>query len=196
MARVRKVKNDPMEKINEPDLNLKFPWSNNTGEKTPTVVVSFRVQPKYVAMLEQLRTNPDSPYYGLFPTQDDLERHLYIHSILAVHNKVKTTMPVVQDIILKERLAAQSAFYAKHRDTMRKNVDMLMDGMEQHLVAGSVEKAVESLDEFIQIILSMDDFWMKEYTSGLLSHRLLVNNRSKLVKESKFLEALEDEHHS
>ena len=190
----RKIKNDPAKKIDEKDLALQFPWTSSAGERVPTQVVSFRVQPKYIAMLENLRTNPASPYYGLFPTQDDLERHLYIHSVLAVHNSLKGKLPPVQDIILKERLAAQQAFYAQHRETMRKNVESLMFGIEQHLIAGSPEMAAESLDGFVQVIMDMDEVWRKEYATAILNSKTITSNWDRLSKLSVFLTALDEEY--
>ena len=190
----RKVKNDPVKKITVGDLALQFPWTSSAGERVPTQVVSFRVQPKYIAMLERLRTDPKSPYYGLFPTQDDLERHIYIHAVLAIHNSLKGTLPPVQDIILKERLAGQQAFYAQHRETMRKNVEGLMFGIEQHLIAGSPEMAAASLDEFVQVVMDMEEVWRREYATAILANKTITSNWDRLSKISVFLTALDEEY--
>ena len=189
---------DPLYGLTASDIEPEFePYGLDDSEEK-SVTISFRVPARYARLANELRTDPDSPYYGMFRGQSDLPRHIYKKCMLLLAQRYKKTRGLATSLVLKEEAISRAAFREARRQNMIDATETVIKNLDSALQLGDFEDGGSILDGFLEMMLPMDIGMRNEYSKYLLEHpsfqRMRVNGE--LRKESKLLGEFEAEYAS
>ena len=167
--------------------------SDDDGTMPP---IGFRLSGRMRRLADQIRTDPNSPYFNLFKTPTDLWRHLVVKGLIALGEAYVLTRGMAQSMHLQEQVLATSMAMKSTREQMNKTVEMTIRAVAQEWDSGNSVEAAANLDQFFDGILEWDEGRRKTYVTALLTHPAFKKIREDyvMIECSRFLKDFKEKY--
>ena len=159
--------------------------------------IQCRVSPQILRLMQELRENPASPFYGRYGTLSDMVRDMVYQSAMIMGEAWKGTKEEAIGIRLKEQVVARAGREMSEATRIAAVVDPAVKSIQDDWERGAIDSAVKFLDDFLVKLIDLEDEKIiGGYVRMLLSHPAFKKVRmNSIVREkSNLLVPMEDKY--
>ena len=159
--------------------------------------IQCRVSPQILRLMQELRENPSSPFYGRYATLSDMLRDMAYQSTIIMGEGWKTTKDEVVSIRLREHIVERASREKTSKSRIASVVDPAVRAVAADWEEGGESSAVSFLDNFLTTMMDIgDDRVTGEYVNAFLNHGAFSKLRKnvKLREKSNLLVPMEEQY--